>query len=72
MLLKEWIKLTGFKSSHVAEKTKIEVCRFSGITTGRIEPRLMEVSDIFDFTEGAVDWTDHLAAVKLWRAKNAK
>lgn len=69
MLLKDWLKHEGRKLLWLSNITNIKMQRLSGISTGRIEPRLTEVSTIFDATGGQVTWYDHLEKMKA-RDKN--
>jgi len=71
MTLKEWLKSEGRSLTWFAEHggTGISYQRLSGICSGRIEPRLMEVSSIFDATGGKVDWQGHLEAAKQFKQK---
>ena len=71
MTLKEWLKSEGRSLKWFAEHggTGITYIRLSGICTGRIEPRLMEVSSIFDATGGKVDWQGPLEAARQFGQK---
>jgi hypothetical protein len=72
MTLKEWLKKEGRTLIWLANTTDIKMQRLSGISTGRIEPRLIEAAEIYNLTGGDVTVHDHLATIKEWRAKNAK
>jgi hypothetical protein len=71
MTLKEWLKSEGRTLLWFAEHggTRISYQRLSGICSGRIEPRLPEISKILDATGGKVDCDGHLEAAKQFGKK---
>lgn len=63
MTLKEWLKNEGRTLIWLSNTTGIRMQRLSGISTGRIEPRLIEAATIYNNTDGKVCVDDHLATI---------